>query len=149
MTKKRQESELRTHDDEQMKKRRKMDRELLSKEDVTRHLVTSFSSFLNREINKPKQDHDKESFKAMIDQVIADLSSVYKLPDDNSLNVPIRIEEIFFQDIQGDIRAEHEVYIGNYPVNFKEEDVRNLFKESGIEVGTIRMKYDSINFSKV
>ena len=148
MTKKRQESELRTPD-EPMNKRRKMDRELLSKEDVTQHLVTSFSSFLNREINKPKQDHDKESFKVMIDQLIADLSSAYKLPDDNSLNLPIRIEEIFFQDIQGDIRAEHEVYIGNYPVNFKEEDVRNLFKEGGIEVGTIRMKYDSINFSKV
>merc|ERR1719315_936788 len=77
------------------------------------------------------------------------LKSAYKLPEDNSLNQPIRIEEIFFQDIRGDIRAEHEVYIGNYPVHFKEEDVRNLFQESGVEVGTIRMKYNSNNFSKV
>ena len=39
-------------------------------------------------------------------------------------------------------RAEYEIYIGNYPVRFKEEDLRDLFKEHNIEVGVIRLKHD-------
>merc|ERR1719151_540169 len=39
-------------------------------------------------------------------------------------------------------RAEYEIYIGNYPVRFKEEDLRELFKEHNIEVGVIRLKHD-------
>ena len=145
MTRKRQEADVSKHGDNQREKRRKVDRELLNKEDVTRHLVTCFSSFLEREIDKTPQEQDKEN----IAEAKEALATAYKLPGDNSLELPIRIEEIFFQDIRGDIRAEHEVYIGNYPVHFKEEDVRNLFQDNGIEVGTIRMKYDSNNFSKV
>merc|ERR1719264_2161043 len=38
--------------------------------------------------------------------------------------------------------AEYEIYIGNYPVRFKEEDLRDLFKEHNIEVGVIRLKHD-------
>lgn len=36
--------------------------------------------------------------------------------------------------------AEHEIYIGNYPVNFREADVRKLFRDCGVAVGAIRMK---------
>lgn len=39
-------------------------------------------------------------------------------------------------------RAPFEIYIGNYPVRFRENDVRNLFQEHGIEVTTIRLKHD-------
>merc|ERR1712223_2008189 len=39
-------------------------------------------------------------------------------------------------------RAPFEVYIGNYPVRFRENDVRNLFQEHGITVSTIRLKHD-------
>ena len=39
-------------------------------------------------------------------------------------------------------RAPFEVYIGNYPVRFREADVRNLFSECGVEVNTIRLKHD-------
>jgi len=39
-------------------------------------------------------------------------------------------------------RAPFEIYIGNYPVRFRELDVRNLFKEHGIDVTTIRLKHD-------
>jgi len=39
-------------------------------------------------------------------------------------------------------RAPFEIYIGNYPVRFRESDVRNLFQEHGIEVTTIRLKHD-------
>lgn len=38
--------------------------------------------------------------------------------------------------------APFEVYIGNYPVRFRENDVRNLFQEHGITVSTIRLKHD-------
>ena len=41
-------------------------------------------------------------------------------------------------------RAEHEIYIGNYPVKFKESDVRKLFEEHGVQVGAIRMKHDGL-----
>jgi len=39
-------------------------------------------------------------------------------------------------------RAPFEVYIGNYPVRFRENDVRNLFTEHGVTVSTIRLKHD-------
>lgn len=41
-------------------------------------------------------------------------------------------------------RAEHEIYIGNYPVRFREADVRKLFEENGITVSTIRLKHDGL-----
>ena len=37
-------------------------------------------------------------------------------------------------------RAEHEIYVGNYPVKFREADLRKLFEESGVSIGAIRMK---------
>merc|ERR1719400_1280442 len=39
-------------------------------------------------------------------------------------------------------RAPFEVYIGNYPVRFRENDVRKLFQENGVTVTTIRLKHD-------
>jgi len=39
-------------------------------------------------------------------------------------------------------RAPFEIYIGNYPVRFRENDVRNLFQENGVTVTTIRLKHD-------
>ncbi|XP_023322668.1 uncharacterized protein LOC111697034 [Eurytemora carolleeae] len=39
-------------------------------------------------------------------------------------------------------RAEHEIYIGNYPAGFKEPELKTLFTEYNIEVGKIRMKSD-------
>ena len=41
-------------------------------------------------------------------------------------------------------RPQHEIYIGNYPVRFRENDVRKLFEEHGIEVSTIRLKHDGL-----
>ena len=41
-------------------------------------------------------------------------------------------------------RPEHEIYIGNYPVRFREADVRGLFEEHHIKVATIRMKNDGL-----
>jgi len=39
-------------------------------------------------------------------------------------------------------RAEHEIYIGNYPASYREDNIKNLFKKYDIEVGKIRMKSD-------
>ena len=36
-------------------------------------------------------------------------------------------------------RPPFEIYIGNYPVEFDENDVRNLFNENGVPVTTIRL----------
>ena len=40
------------------------------------------------------------------------------------------------------VQARHEIYVGNYPVKFREADLRKLFEESGVSVGAIRMKMD-------
>lgn len=39
-------------------------------------------------------------------------------------------------------RAPFEIYIGNYPVRFRENDVRKLFQDNGVTVTTIRLKHD-------
>lgn len=41
-------------------------------------------------------------------------------------------------------RAPHEIYIGNYPVRFREADVRKLFEEHDVKVNTIRLKHDGL-----
>jgi RNA recognition motif-containing protein len=41
-----------------------------------------------------------------------------------------------------DVRPEHEIYIGNYPANYTEAQVRDLFSSFSIEIGQIRMKCD-------
>jgi len=39
-------------------------------------------------------------------------------------------------------RAEHEIYVGNYPAGYTENDLKNLFSEFLVDVGKIRMKHD-------
>ena len=41
-------------------------------------------------------------------------------------------------------RPEHEIYIGNYPVKFTEEDVRKLFEDHGVTVGAVRLYRDGL-----
>ena len=41
-----------------------------------------------------------------------------------------------------DVKPEHEVYIGNYPVKFREGDIKDLFEDYDITVGDIRMKHE-------
>ena len=41
-------------------------------------------------------------------------------------------------------RAEHEIYIGNYPVKYVESDVRKLFEDHDVKVGAIRLKRDGL-----
>ena len=41
-------------------------------------------------------------------------------------------------------RPEHEIYVGNYPVRFREGELRSLFEEHQIKVSTIRMKNDGL-----
>lgn len=43
---------------------------------------------------------------------------------------------------RNDTKAEYEIYIGNYPGKFREEDLRDLFEDYEIQVGGIRMKND-------
>ena len=36
-------------------------------------------------------------------------------------------------------RSPFEIYIGNFPVEFEENDLKNLFNENGVPVTTIRI----------
>ena len=42
------------------------------------------------------------------------------------------------------LKAVHEIYIGNYPVKFKESDVRKLFDDHDIKVGKICLKHEGL-----
>merc|ERR1719300_1441176 len=42
------------------------------------------------------------------------------------------------------LKAVHEIYIGNYPVKFKESDVRKLFDDHDIKVAKIRLKHEGL-----
>ena len=50
------------------------------------------------------------------------------------------MEDPFKGNFRSPERAEHEIYIGNYPVKFREAEVRKLFRDCGVAVGAIRMK---------
>ena len=41
-------------------------------------------------------------------------------------------------------RAEHEIYVGNYPASYGETDLKALFDSHDIAVGKIRMKHDGV-----
>jgi hypothetical protein len=44
----------------------------------------------------------------------------------------------------GTLRAEHEIYVGNYPATYGEADLKALFDAYDIRVGKIRMKGEGV-----
>eukprot|EP00092_Neocalanus_flemingeri_P013775 GFUD01014857.1.p1 GENE.GFUD01014857.1~~GFUD01014857.1.p1 ORF type:complete len:740 (+),score=255.93 GFUD01014857.1:41-2260(+) len=126
-------------------KRRRTDKEPLKK-DVFRHLVAAFVAFIEKELDRETHEDEAENFRGLMEGAKTALNTAYCIPEDGSLKVTLNVEDIFFNDVRNDIRAEHEIYIGNYPVDFTEDDVRKLFEDNGIKVGAVRMKYDTSNF---
>ena len=55
------------------------------------------------------------------------------------MNLILTLTNVVFYNV---FRAPFEIYIGNYPVRFRENDVRKLFQDNGVTVTTIRLKHD-------
>merc|ERR1711915_25311 len=94
-----------SRDDWRSEKRKRVDREPLKREDVTKHLVASFVSFIDRELSKDGKEESDE-FKGLMEAAKTALKTAYNLPDDDSLRVPRSIEDIFFRDVRNDVKIE-------------------------------------------
>jgi len=92
-------------DDWRSEKKRRVEREPLKREDVTRHLVSAFVSFIERELGREGQDQTEE-FKGLMEAAKTALNTAYNLQEDESLKVPRNIEDIFFRDVRNDIRID-------------------------------------------
>ena len=92
-------------------------KEQVEKEDVKKHLVAAFVSFLEREFESESVD---EQFKELVDAAKSSLSTAYDLPEDDSLNIPKQIEDIFFRE------AKHLVKI-------EKPDVKKEIKDENVE----------------
>lgn len=106
--------------------RKEEKKEPVEKEDVKKHLVAAFVSFLEREFEADSVD---EQFKELVDAAKSSLCTAYDLPEDNSLNIPKQIEDIFFREakhlvkiVKPEIKEEIKEESVEDNENFEEED---------------------------
>ena len=118
----------------------------MKKEDVTKHLVSSFVAFLSREFESEAVAED-DRFKNLIDTAKTALITAYNLPDDDSLDIPRKIEDIFFRDVRHDIKIEKpevQVDIKEEP-NTEEDNEDNVGDDEDDDNGNWKRK---VNRSK-
>ena len=101
--KKNDEREKEKREERAEERRKRAIRESLKKEDVTKHLVTAFVAFLGREFEGEQED---DRFRDLVDTAKTALITAYNLPEDESLTVPRKIEDIFFRDVRYDVKIE-------------------------------------------
>lgn len=92
-------------DDRRSEIKRRVQREPLKREEVTRHLVAAFVTFIDRELGREGTDQTEE-FKGLMEAAKTALNTAYSLPEDDSLKVPRNIEDIFFRDVRTDIQRD-------------------------------------------
>lgn len=92
-------------DDRRSEVKRRVQREPLKREEVTRHLVAAFVTFIDRELGREGTDQTEE-FKGLMEAAKTALNTAYSLPEDDSLKVPRNIEDIFFRDVRTDIQRD-------------------------------------------
>ena len=83
-----------------MEFKRRNGREPVKKEDVTRHLVAAFVSFLDRQLARESMAQLTE----LMEKAKCGLNTAFCLQEDESLNVPRNIEDIFFRDVGNSIK---------------------------------------------
>lgn len=101
--KKNEDREKEKREERAEERRKRAVRESLKKEDVTKHLVTAFVAFLGREFEGEQED---DRFRDLVDTAKTALITAYNLPEDESLTVPRKIEDIFFRDVRYDVKIE-------------------------------------------
>jgi len=95
-----------SRDDWRAEKKRRVEREPLKREEVTKHLVAAFVSFIDRELERDGTEEQTEEFKGLMEAAKTALNTAYSLPEDDSLKVPRNIEDIFFRDVRNDIKVD-------------------------------------------
>ena len=96
-----------------MEYKRRNQREPVKKEDVTRHMVAAFVSFIDRQLAR----ETVAQLVALMKKAKCALNTAYSLQEDESLNVPRNIEDIFFRDVGNIIKIE------------KAKDEQEIYKE--------------------
>ena len=66
-------------------------------------MVSAFVAFLGREFEAEEED---DRFRDLVDTAKTALITAYNLPEDESLAVPRKIEDIFFRDVRYDVKIE-------------------------------------------
>jgi len=94
-----------SRDEWRSEKKRRVEREPLRREEVTRHLIAAFVAFIDRELEKEGIEQTEE-FKGLMEAAKTALNTAYNLPEDDSLKVPRNIEDIFFRDVRNDIKID-------------------------------------------
>jgi len=94
-----------SREDWRSEKKRRIEREPLKREEVTRHLIAAFVAFIDRELSRDGIEQSEE-FRGLMEAAKTALSTAYSLPEDDSLRVPRNIEDIFFRDVRNDIKVE-------------------------------------------
>ena len=98
---------------QQVEYKRRNQREPVKKEDVTRHMVAAFVSFIDRQLAR----ETVAQLVALMERAKCALNTAYSLQEDESLNVPRNIEDIFFRDVGNIIKIE------------KAKDEQEIYKE--------------------
>merc|ERR1719232_934092 len=101
--KKNEEREKEKREERAEERRKRQIRENLKSKDVTKHMVSAFVAFLGREFEAEEED---DRFRDLVDTAKTALITAYNLPEDESLAVPRKIEDIFFRDVRYDVKIE-------------------------------------------
>jgi len=101
--KKNEEKEREKREERAEERRKRAIRENMNKGDVTNHLVAAFVAFLGREFEAEAED---DRFRDLVDTAKTALITAYNLPEDDSLTIPRKIEDIFFRDVRYDVKIE-------------------------------------------
>merc|ERR1719270_2283345 len=96
-----------SRDEWRSEKKRRVEREPLRREEVTKHLIAAFVAFIDRELEKEGIEQTEE-FKGLMEAAKTALNTAYNLPEDDSLKVPRNIEDIFFRDVRNDIKIDRQ-----------------------------------------
>lgn len=82
-------------------------------------MVSAFVAFLGREFETEEED---DRFRDLVDTAKTALITAYNLPEDESLAVPRKIEDIFFRDVRYDVKI-GQVKTEDIKVEVKEEKI--------------------------
>jgi len=94
------------------RERRSMSKErrAVGRDDIKKHLVTAFISFIDRDLEAAGDDAPEE-FKGLMEAAKTALSTAYSLPDDDSYKVNKDIEDIFLGSVRRDIKLPKSIKI--------------------------------------
>merc|ERR1711874_202109 len=83
---------------------------IVGRNDIKKHLVTAFISFMDREVTAAGEEAPEE-YKGLMEAAKTALATAYSLPDDDSFKVNKEIEDIFLGSVRRDIKLPKSIKI--------------------------------------